>query len=130
MSGPIKQEVVFNASPERVYKALTDSEQFTAVCGGAPADISPDAGGAFSCFGGKIEGRNLELVPDKRVVQAWRAGNWDEGVYSIVRFDLREEGAATRLVFEHAGFPEAQRDDLAGGWKAMYWDPLEKYLAE
>ncbi len=128
MSGPIKQEVVFKASPRRVYEALTDSVQFAAFTGGAPADISPDAGGPFSCFGGKIEGRNLELVPDKRVVQAWRAGNWDEGVYSIAKFELREEGSATRLVFEHSGFPEEQRDQLAGGWEAMYWGPLAKHL--
>ena len=128
MSGPIKQEVVFNASPRRVYEALTDSAQFAAFTGGAPADISPDPGGSFSCFGGKIEGRNLELVPDKRLVQAWRAGNWDEGVYSIAKFELREEGSATRLVFEHSGFPEAQRDQLAGGWEAMYWGPLAKHL--
>ncbi len=128
MSGPIKQEVVFKASPRRVYEALTDSAQFAAFTGGAPADISRDAGGPFSCFGGKIEGRNLELVPDKRLVQAWRAGNWDEGVYSIAKFELREEGSATRLVFEHSGFPEAQRDQLAGGWEAMYWGPLAKHL--
>lgn len=128
MSGPIKQEVVFNASPRRVYEALTDSEKFAAFSGGAPADISPDPGGLFSCFGGRIEGRNLELVPDERVVQAWRAGNWDEGVYSIARFELKKEGSATRLVFEHSGFPEDQRDQLAGGWEAMYWGPLGKYL--
>ena len=128
MSGSIQQEVVFKASSKRVYEALTDSDQFAAVCGGAPADISSEPGGAFSCFGGKIEGRNLELVPNKRVVQAWRAGNWDEGVYSIVRFDLKEEGAATRLVFEHSGFPEERREQLAGGWQAMYWNPLVKYL--
>ena len=128
MSGSIKQEVVFKASPRRVYEALTDSDQFAAFTGGAAADISRDPGGLFSCFGGRIEGRNLELVPDKRVVQAWRAGNWDEGVYSIARFELTKEGSSTRLVFEHSGFPEAQRDDLAGGWKAMYWDPLAKYL--
>jgi len=34
-----------------------------------PAKISRAVGGPFSVFGGKIEGRNIELVPDKRIVQ-------------------------------------------------------------
>lgn len=124
----IHQEVTFKASPERVYAALTDAEHFSAFTGGAPAEISHDAGGAFSCFGGMITGRNLELLPNRRLVQAWRAGNWGEGVYSVVRFELEAKGGETRLVFDHTGFPEEQRSHLEGGWQAMYWEPLRKYL--
>ena len=129
MSEPIHQEIVLHASPERVYQALTDSEQFSAVSGGAPTEISAEAGGPFSCFEGRIEGRNIELVANRRLVQAWRAGNWDEGQYSIVRIELEADGADTRLVFDHDGFPAAQREHLEGGWQAMYWEPLKKYLA-
>lgn len=125
----IHQEIVLKASPARVYEALTDARQFSAFTGGAPAEISAKAGGAFSCFGGRIVGQNVELVPDRRLVQAWRAGNWDEGVYSIARFELEPQGSGTRLVFDHAGFPEQQRAHLEGGWRAMYWEPLQKYLA-
>ena len=57
MSDRIHQEVVLKGSPERVYKALTDASQFSELTGGAPAEISADAGGAFSCFGGMIVGR-------------------------------------------------------------------------
>ena len=129
MSASIHQEVTFNANAKRVYAALTESERFAAVTGGAPAQISAEAGGAFSCFGGMITGRNVELVPGRRIVQAWRAGNWAEGVYSMVRFELQEQGAQTRLVFDQAGFPEDQRAHLEGGWQQMYWEPLRKYLA-
>jgi hypothetical protein len=38
-------------------------------------------------FGGDISGRNVELVPGRRAVQAWRSNAWPEGVYSIVRFE-------------------------------------------
>jgi len=124
----IHQEVTFKASPERVYAALTDAKHFSAFTGGAPAEISRDAGGAFSCFGGMITGRNLELLPNRRLIQAWRAGNWGEGVYSVVRFELEAKGSETRLVFDHTGFPEEQRTHLEGGWQAMYWEPLRKYL--
>ena len=125
----IHQEVLLNANPKRVYEALTDADQFAAVTGGAPTQIASGPGGAFSCFGGMITGRNVELVPGERVVQAWRAGNWPAGVYSIVRFELKSEGAATRLVFDQAGFPPDQQPRLEGGWLKMYWEPLRKYLA-
>src|SRR5258706_444673 len=110
MSNPIHQEIVINASPKRVYGALTDAKQFSTFTGGAPADISDDEGGAFTLFGGHIEGRNLELVPGQRLVQAWRAKSWQEGVYSIVKFELHEQEAGTRLVFDHSGFPDDERE--------------------
>jgi activator of HSP90 ATPase len=128
MSQSIHQEVVFKASAKKLYQALTDAKQFSAFTGGAPAEIAPAAGGAFSCFGGMIAGRNVELVPDRRLVQAWRAGNWPEGVYSIVRFELKEQGGETRLVFDQAGHPAEQTPHLEGGWQQMYWEPLRKYL--
>jgi activator of HSP90 ATPase len=53
-----------------------------------------------------IQGRNIELLPNRRIIQAWRAKTWADGVYSIVRFELKEQGAETKLVFEHCGFPE------------------------
>lgn len=129
MGASIHQELVIKAAPERVYAALTQSKQFSAFTGGAPAEISGDAGGAFSCFGGMITGRNIELVAGKRVIQAWRAGTWPEGLYSICRFELTKQGDDTKLVFDHTGFPEDQRSHLEGGWQAMYWEPLKKYLA-
>jgi activator of HSP90 ATPase len=137
----IHQEVVFSASPARVYEALTKTKQFDSVArlgaamksgmslGTKPTTISRVVGGYFSLFGGHIVGRQIELVPNKRIVQAWRVANWDAGVYSIARFELSEQGSATRLVFDHTGFPEGQAAHLAEGWRGNYWEPLAKYLA-
>jgi activator of HSP90 ATPase len=136
----IHQEPVFTANPKRVYDALTDAKQFTRVVqlSGAlqamhlpdkPAEISRDVGGAFSLFGGFITGRHVELVPNVRVVQAWRPGDWPPGVYSIVKFELVEQGSECKIVFDHAGFPKGTAEGLASGWKAHYWEPLAKFLA-
>ena len=130
MSSPIHQEIVFAASAKRLYEALTDSAQFSRLSGGAPARMSAEAGGVFSCFGGMIEGRNIELVPARRIVQAWRVAAWIPGVYSIARFEFDERGPQTRLVFDHAGFPEDQGEHLAAGWRTNYWEPLRKFLEE
>lgn len=126
MSQSIHQEVVFKSSPESVYEALTNSARFSQMTGGAPADISREEGGAFSCFGGHVEGRNIELVSGKRIVQAWRAKTWAKGVYSIARFELSKNGSETKLVFDHSGFPDGEMDHLASGWESNYWEPLRK----
>ena len=128
MSTVIHQEVLLNAAPKKIYDALVDPKQFSKVTGGAPTEISGDAGGVFSCFGGMITGRQIELVPNQRIVQAWRAGNWDAGVYSIVKFELKEQPSGTKLLLDHVGFPEGTADHLEAGWKANYLDPLKKFL--
>lgn len=136
----IHQEPVFNASRKRVYEALTEAREFDKVIqlsgvlqsmhlGSKPAEISPDVGGAFTLFGGYITGRHVELAPNERIVQAWRAGAWHPGVYSIAKFELVEQGTGTRIVFDHTGFPNGAAEGLAAGWKAHYWEPLAKLLA-
>jgi uncharacterized protein YndB with AHSA1/START domain len=137
----VHQEVVFKASRKRVYEALTDAKLFNKVVqlsaavksgmvsGATLTEISREVGGAFSLFGGYISGRHVELVPNERIVQAWRTGNWNPGVFSIVKFELTEQGSGSKLVLDHKGFPEGDAQHLADGWKVNYWEPLAKSLA-
>ena len=124
----LHQEVDIKASRQRVYDALLDSKQFTAFSG-APAEINREAGGTFSMFGGLIVGRNIELVPRERIVQAWRPAAWEPGVYSLVKFELKELGPQTRIFLDHTGFPEGNFRHFEYGWYAHYWEPLKKFLA-
>jgi activator of HSP90 ATPase len=116
------------ANPQRIYEVLLDSTMF-AACTGLPAEIDPKAGGAFSLFSHQIEGRNVELLLNQRIVQAWRPTHWDPGVYSIVRFELKLRGAESTLVLDHTGFPEGLYDHLDEGWRMHYLDTLKKYFA-
>jgi activator of HSP90 ATPase len=137
----IHQEPVFKASRKRVYEALTDAKQFdkviqmsAAVKSGMakapnPPEISREPGGAFALFGGYIFGRQIELLPNERIVQAWRVGSWDAGLYSIAKFTLVEQGSGTKIVFDHTGFPKGDGEHLAEGWRINYWEPLAKSLA-
>src|SRR6202021_153946 len=63
-------ELEFKASPQRMYSAILDEKQFAAFSG-LPAKIDPAVGGAFTMFGGEIEGPNVELVKHPRIVNAW-----------------------------------------------------------
>jgi uncharacterized protein YndB with AHSA1/START domain len=137
----IHQEVIFKASRKRIYEALTDSKQFERVVqlsdamktrmkpGAPPAQISPQEGGTFLMFGGLIAGRHIELVPNERIVQAWRPVYWTPGVYSIVKFELSDSGAGTKIALDQKGFPDGDAQSLFDGWNENYWQPLAKYLA-
>ncbi len=137
----IHQEVAFAATSRQVYDALTLAARFQKVeafsaaasslnINSPAAEISREPGGAFTLFGGYIAGRQIELVENRRIVQAWRVGSWDAGIYSIAHFELAEQGGSTALLFDHAGFPPGKADHLAAGWHANYWEPLKKYLAQ
>ena len=130
----IHQEVPIAASPSRIYSVLIDAALFTKMTtlsgmkGGPPATIARVAGGAFSLFGGLIVGRHVELVPNRRVVQAWRETTWDPGVYSLVKFELKPQGIGTLIVFDHTGFPLGAAAHLSVGWGEHYWQPLKLLL--
>lgn len=124
----LHQEIGIHANSDRIYDALLDSKQFAAFTGMA-AEINREAGGAFSMFGGLIVGRNIELVPNQRIVQAWRPKNWDPGIYSLVKFELKRQDQHTTVVLDHTGFPEGSFRHLDSGWYERYWEPLKKFLA-
>ena len=138
----IHMEPVFAATRKRVYDALTDEKQFAkvvqlsaAVKSGMapptpPTQISRDAGGTFTLFGGFISGRHIELVPGERIVQAWRAVDWKAGDFSIVRFALVEQDSSTKIIFDHTGFPIGEAASLGKGWHGNYFDPLTQFLAQ
>jgi activator of HSP90 ATPase len=138
----IRQEVTLEASPRRVYEALTRSKDFDMITrlsdgaallaapGAKPTAISTQVGGPFTLFGGYVTGRHIEMVANERLVQAWRAGSWKPGDFSIAAFYLEAEGGNTRLKFEHRGFPNGEGASLAKGWHLHYWEPLAKFLAQ
>jgi activator of HSP90 ATPase len=125
----LHQEVTFAAAPARLYAALLSSKAFTAFSG-FPATIDPRPGGAVSLFGGQVMGRNIELVPNQRIVQAWRAvEDFPPGVYSLVKIDLTPKAGGTLLTLDHTGFPPGHFDHLNAGWAPHYWEPLRKFFA-
>ncbi len=124
----IHQEVTIPATTSAVFEVLTTSAKFAEMTGGRSADISKEAGGAFKMFGGDITGRNIEMVPGTRLVQAWRSGAWPEGVYSLVRFELSGSAGETKLVLDQVGHPDGAEATLSSGWSQMYWEPMRAML--
>ena len=127
MSQPIHQEITFDATPDQVYAAYMNPAQRAQYTEGE-VEISADEGGAFSCHGGQIVGRNLELIPGQRIVQAWRVHAWPPGLYTTVHFELAEGEGGTRLVMDHYGVPDDFEKHIADGWHARYWGPMREFF--
>ena len=120
----IRQSVTFNAQPHDVYELLMDSRkhaQFT----GAGARISRMIGGKVSAYDGYATGVNVELVPDRRIVQTWRGSDWQSGHYSKTTFALRKVKTGTRLEFTQTEVPAEQYENISRGWVEFYWTPMQ-----
>src|SRR5450432_3138005 len=101
----IHQVVDFTVSPQELYNALLSSKQFSEstkksfdMFTATSAKIDSNEGGTFSVFDGHIIGRIIELVPNQRIVEAWRTVDWPAGVYSIAEFQLKANRSEERRV--------------------------------
>jgi activator of HSP90 ATPase len=130
----VHQEALIAAPPQQVFELLTDGAVFGAATG-QPAEITDREGDSFSLFGGRVVGRQIELEPGRRVVQAWRFGAehpspWEPGVYSTVRFTLEPAGEGTRFVIDHTGIPAEWIEHLSLGYPTFYQDPITRFFAD
>ena len=127
MSKPIQQTVLFKASPHEVYEALMDSKKHAAFTGGK-ARISRAVGGHIMAYDDYISGKNIQLVPDRRIVQDWRAVDWPEGYFSRITFEFTPVPEGTRLDFTHVDLPEGTEEEFTQGWIDNYWEPMKIFL--
>jgi activator of HSP90 ATPase len=123
----IRQSVIFKTSPHEVYELLMDSRKHTRFTG-EKATISRKIGGKFVAYAGYIDGVNLDLVQDQRIVQSWRGSDWPEGHYSKVTFSLEKVKSGARLTFRQSGVPEVHYKDINQGWRDYYWKPMREML--
>jgi activator of HSP90 ATPase len=128
MCKTIKQKVNFKAPPDVIYKLLTESKKYAALTG-KKAAIGKSAGAKFSVYGGQATGLIVELVPNKRIVQAWRGHSFPEGIFSMATFNLKPTPrGGTELVLVHRGVPKEMIPFIENGWRKYNWDPIKKYL--
>lgn len=127
----ITHEVFFGASPKEVYDALMDSNKHSRFTG-APAEIRSEVGGEFSLYGGSLTGTTLELRPEERIVQSWRADDWPEGHFSQVTYLLNPlyGGRGTHLSLIQTGVPAGNFDEINQGWRDYYWKRMATYFRD
>jgi uncharacterized protein YndB with AHSA1/START domain len=128
------------ASPERIFRALTTSEQ--AEWWGQDglyrtSDYSIDLrpGGAWSCKAVspdgttmQVGGKYITIDPPRLLEYTWEP-SWDNFQTSIVRFEIEPTATGSRLTILHNGFGgrEAMAKPHAEGWeRVLGW--LEAYV--
>jgi uncharacterized protein YndB with AHSA1/START domain len=130
MCKTIKQKVKFKATPATVYELLADSKKHSAVTG-RKASISRKIGGTFSAAVNRSSGVNVDLVPGKRIVQAWRDARFPDGIFSMAAFTLAPTSdGGTELVLTHRGVPKALIPETEQAWRDQYWAKMKAYLEE
>lgn len=123
----IIQKIEFKASPHEIYEALMDEKKHAKFTG-AKAKISREVGGKFEIYDAGINGKNIELIPDQKIVQDWHCETegWPEGHYSRLTISLKKSTNGAMLEIIQTGVPEESYDDISSGWAEYYWEPMKK----
>jgi activator of HSP90 ATPase len=110
-----------------VYNALTNPVAIE-LWTGYPAVMDPKPGTEFSLWEGDITGKNLEIVPEKKIVQEWFFDDPDN--VSIVTIELEDDKKGTKIHFTHTNIPDEAFGNIEYGWKEYFFGALKKYLEE
>ncbi len=120
-----KKYYQFNASPEQLYITLTNPATIQLWTGEA-ATMNTEPGSEFSLWGDSIVGKNLEFIPNKKIVQEWYFGEQPQP--SIVTIILHSVKDGTSLELRHSGIPDEDYDDIVEGWNNNYFASLEDFF--
>ncbi|MFZ0038828.1 MAG: SRPBCC domain-containing protein [Candidatus Acidiferrales bacterium] len=130
MAHVIRQTVTLTMPATELYETFLDSQKHTAVTG-MPAEVNREVGGSFSAFGGQIRGKTLAFVPNRMIVQAWRASHWkNEDPDSILILIFSKAKAGGTIDLTHVNVPKYDRKGVTNGWPSYYWNPWKAYLAK
>jgi activator of HSP90 ATPase len=128
MTPTIQQSVRLPASPKELFDTYLDSKKHSAVTGGK-ARISRKAGAKFTAWNGALSGRNLQIVPNRLIVQAWRSVHFKRSdLDSILILEFSKAPGGGRLDLVHVNVPPQDHKGVKGGWPKYYWKPWKKYL--
>ena len=109
------------ATPATVFEALVNPETIQ-QWSGAPAVMDTNVGSKFSLFGGQIEGTNVEVVANQKLVQTWPSD-------TKVTITLAAHGQATTVELLHENIPADEVEKFSQGWKEHYFGPMQKMFA-
>lgn len=121
----IRLEYKIKAPIEKVWKCLVDAAEIEKWGAGA-ATMDDKAGTEFKLWGGDVYGRNLQVIPNKSLMQEWYGGKWEKP--SKVIFVLTEIKGGTLVYLHHEGVPEHEYEAIKDGWKRYYLGEIKKYL--
>ena len=121
---PIRQTYEMKASVQEVFDALTKPE-IIERWSGAPAQMDDKEGTKFKLWNGQIHGTNLEVVPDKKLVQHWYGGKWDKPSKATFNLEENNEGMTT-VELIHEDVPDNAYKEINSGWEGYYLGKIKE----
>jgi activator of HSP90 ATPase len=126
----LKLSTTLPVSAETLYRSWLNSKAHSAFTG-AEAKASSKVNGKFSAWDGYISGKNLELVPNKKIVQSWRTSEFPSNAPdSILEVTFEEKNGKTKLSLYHHGLQKGDAKKYTSGWKQFYFEPMTEYFSE
>lgn len=122
-----KKYYLIPAPPEDVYLALTNPLTIQ-LWSGEVAEMAAVPDTEFSLWEGSIVGKNLEFVPNKKIVQQWYFGEQEEE--SIVTIKLHPDPIGTSVELRHTNIPDEDYNDITEGWDSIYFGALIEFYEE
>ncbi len=123
----LKLKITLPIAAKTLYTAWLNSEQHTAFSGGE-AIISNKLNETFTAWDGYITGKNLELVPHKKIVQSWRTAEFKaDAPDSILELTFEEKNEKITLHLYHYNLQKGDAKKYTDGWKASYFEPMREY---
>jgi uncharacterized protein YndB with AHSA1/START domain len=121
---------VIPAKPKAIYDAWLDSRGHAGMTAGGKAKGSTRIGGKHTAWDGYISGVNLELVPNKRIVQSWRSAEFTaDDKDSKITVTLKPGAGGTKVTLLHSGVPDSHTGYKAG-WHESYFDRMKAYFGK
>lgn len=118
----------FPVSAQKIYQMWLDSKGHSEMTGGE-AECSSMEGDSFTAWDGYITGKNVELQPNRLIVQTWRTSEFSENDEdSLVSIELIETSeGSTEFNLHHTNIPQGQTQ-YNHGWIDFYFIPMTEYF--
>ena len=139
MAAPIVVSETYDASPDVVWRAITDADEMRQWFFETMEEFRPEPGFETK-FNVHHDGRDYlhiwrvtEVEPQQKIVYGWRYGGHPGE--STVTWQLTPVAGGTRLELSHVGVESFPQDDPAfrrescrGGWECFIQERLKAHL--
>lgn len=136
---PVVVETTLNASPQKIWKALTDNNEMKKWYFNLD-EFRPEAGFEFQFEGGTETKKYThlcqitEVIPEMKLSHTWKYKGYPGS--SKVTFELFPDGKSTRLKVTHEGLesfpaiPDFAKENFREGWTAIIGKNLKEFLKQ
>jgi len=139
MEKKVLKELIYKATPEKIWKAITVKEEMK-LWYFELEEFKPEVGFEFRFWGGTEQRQYLhiceitEVVPGKKLCHTW---SYDgiQGLTNLCFEIIPADKGYTKLKLSHTGFetfptdnPDLDPKNFEEGWESILGTSLKKYL--